>query len=1123
MRLIASLIAALALSGAAQAQKLGVSSPTSPFVGKVIGISLPNGLSGPTGVVTAITVSSANWSSPTDLLPNTQYSSSWTADVTLSNMAPAGVTTAYAFGAPSPSNNKLAFTATSPGYTSAAAPTTVNRTIYATSWLRQVWPNYTLPTERANGGNAEIALTLNDFVYSADVLSTATVGAGLYTSGSASLAATGVTVTNNSTLAFPRPIGVWLTEPGRRYDGTAPAVVEFFAAHAFAQGRSPVAAVVFTATDGAAHSVSHTVSVQTPSTRQLSTSCTATNGSPTLTGCASTAGFLPGMRATVLGIPGQPIILSTTPTSLTFGVTNLNCTTTLNSGDITLTNAAVGLGQGLADGAFVGASISDANITTPAGTAPITSATVTADVTNVSGKATAAKVHTSATGVTAATNAACTVNQNFQGTTGTVTVTLGNPVPVYAATFTTADLATLNDGVIAFRARAYPNIGNVILDTQGGADGTGVDWNGVAFNTFGTDISANLHNLWAYKDAGLNYRPVYAWVSGTAGGAPAVSTSAADPGSGAYFASVSTAVAALKAYYNTTPTIHHNDANGGIICLLAAGSPYSGFGGTIYTSYAANEPPGVITSALAGASCPASGAAGSDITVTVTHNATTLNSVVAAFTHVNNLTLADTAQLIQGLDGQNTTSMPTYSAIFEGDILHPISGGNPIIYKLGAWWLYNNLINGSTASGSVLTPLSVTGEPALVLGNTIVCGTFATGNVMAWDSLNDLGNDAWACAQQDTKGPEALSYVVRPLSSVKAFNRIMGETNTSGFCVTSCQNEAFVANIFEVINDSVGQPAWRMSPDNTNTPASNIVRQYNTGAGNRFNGNYLEGIPTNTATGLATGGALPAGTYFFQITYAVKSAPSPETSTDGVNINSVVVGGTGAGSINLQIQSDPNYVAYVYADTVNPPAHLATINGADAKQLAMGQAYVITGLGSAQAAPVINVGGITGHNEQKFSFFQRFNIDENYNTKNDTYGSSGATSSGGRVGNWASRWFVSVIGNISATGTLIGSGFSPTSGYGEINCYLCTSNPANSQSDLSWVKYKSDRSAGASGTIPVAPALNLGEGDYCPDSSVTNAGSVVPSGLAASPTDISGAVRLNNGAGWAGAYETGCL
>jgi hypothetical protein len=120
-------------------------------------------------------------------------------------------------------------------------------------------------------------------------------------------AKSGITVTNNSSLAYPRPVGVVVNPPGERIGSGQTYVVEFAAGQAYGQGGLPLGGAVITAYDaGQAHSVAKTISAPTISTRQLSTSCTGTNGSAVLTGCADTSGFIVGMRLTVPGIPGQP-------------------------------------------------------------------------------------------------------------------------------------------------------------------------------------------------------------------------------------------------------------------------------------------------------------------------------------------------------------------------------------------------------------------------------------------------------------------------------------------------------------------------------------------------------------------------------------------------------------------------------------------------------------------------------------------------------------------------------------------------------------------------------------------------------------------------------------------------
>ena len=1098
------------------------------------------------GTITALTVGAApTWTSPTDLTPVSQYVNGYTAEATVKGVAPAGVTSAYGFtpaSAPfNPASNYLAIPVTSPGYNSSAVLTTISRTVYGTSWLRQVQPNYTLPTEAASGSNALIDITLSDFVYGSDTLGAATLQSALYTSGGTVSRAGSVMPTNASTQAYPKPICVWVTPPGQRVGASGSLTVEMRCDHVYGQSGRSVAAVVFTVTDGT-HTATKTVSSEVASSTSLTATCTGTNGSNVLTSCNSTAGWIVGMRAVVPGIPGQPKLLSKTSTSLTFGVTNANCTTTLNSGNITVTNAALATGEVIADGAFPGATITDANIITPAGTATITSNTVTADVTIAAGLATQAVVHTNATVTTAATNASCTIAHVYQGSTGSVTATAGAVVPVYQATFTQAsDLSTFTDGALTVRAQAYPFVGNAtaVLDSQTGSDGTQCDWfyinvnSGVCnsssaawFNTNGQQPSTNLHNSWAYLDAAGAYTPIYAWVSGTAGGSPAVQTSSADPGSGAYYANVSTAVTALKTYYNANKA--HNDANGGVICILAAGSPYAGWGAAMYTNFTTGKPPLTMTSATSGAACSATGSANADTSVTITHSASANFNTVPPWTRINNLKLADGNTIIQGLDTNNKTTFPTYAAVFNNDWFQATAATGPILYKIGAWYVYNSYVDESAFDGYVLRNYSnITAAPALVFGSTLICGT-ATTSVAQAAVYNWMGNNAFSCnasSQQNNAAASGADFYPQPtgLMADHNFSLIQGSKQFA-FNAGSIANAAIVGNSFECVNDSGQNVCVQVTADQNNIPASNILYAYNTVSGQRTNFNYLEGIPPSLTSCTTTGGALSAATYYVQVGYALKTNPTVVTSTDGVGPTGKAVSSGTTGSCTISIAPDPNYVVYLYFGTSSTtPANYATVAAADAKQLATGAIYTITGLGSAVAAPVINVGGITGHNELKILAFKRFNMDQNCNTKTDTYAASGATASGGRVGDWSARWHSGWVANVCVTATVITPTTpGPTSGMGEMQNWMETANISGGITDLSWTVYKSDRSWGTNSASLVSPSLNLGRGNYCIVSFAAGNTSRVPSGYASEPYDILGNPRLNDGTGYPGAYENGC-
>lgn len=1153
------------------------------------------------GTPIGLTITSGQMVSSTDLTPLTQFVNGWTGDLTLAKTMVAGATGAYSVG--SQASPKLSLTVTRPGYDSSGSITTLNDTLYATSWLRKAVPNATLPTETQSGVNAVVSVTLNDLVYQSDTISAVTATAGLYTSGAlVSKAATNIPKTNSSTAAYPRPICAWISEPGQRYDGTSTVSFEIFCGHAYGQGGSPVAAVKMYLTDGT-HTVSHVTSTVAQSSRLLSTSCTATNGSNVLTGCSTTVGFIAGERLSIPGFPGQPKILSIDSSSqITLGVTD-TCTPTVLGAETCA--AAPGTGNSRGDGAFIGQNISDANLTTnpakviaPVGTctATCTSATITLSAPtsgqwavgqwvtnatclpvgdyiktlgtgaggagtyvlnaapsvscsgagNITGSAIGANpAGSSVTTITISTTSAIgttvsgtvTFRHDYQGSTGTVLVTAGNPVPVYKVDFSSSDFSTMTDGIITIRAQAFPIKGDVILDTQTGADGTQCDWfypnvnGGVCnsssaawFATTGINVSPNLHNLWQYLDAAGNYAPVYAWVNGTGGGSPAVSTSSADPGGAAYYASVSAAVTAIKAYYNSNNVIHHNDLNGGVICLLAAGSPYAGFGGSISASGTANKAPFTITSVTSGAACPSRGMVGSDISVTL-HNATAANITVPAnlVVNINNLTLSDTAAVIQGADTTTSTTFTATQVVFNNDKM-TAGAASPLIFRVGSWWLFNNLIDQSGFEGNVLRTFSTAGG-AQVFGNTIVAGSYTANKASIW-LYNAIGNVSSGLSVNSPAGLASAAYYIQPLSNVVAYNKFMNSFNanvigggTGG--VSPLANLLEVNNVIECFSAGFTTAAChQISADSVTTPLRNVVWAYDTIIGGRANWNYNEGV-AQSGSGVATGGALTnSSTAFVYATYSLVGNPTVETSTDGASASISIPAGAGtAGSISVLIPYNPNYVVNLYCGATNAPTNYAVVSGADAKALTGNQTVVITSCAGSSNTP-ITIGATTARNVLKSHFFQRSNILEQSNNKGDWYSGSGTNAaSGGRVGNWASRWMVNSYGNVWVTGTVITpQAQGPTSGAGEVLGYLSYSS-SGTTTDLSAVKYKSDRSYGALAATATSPALNLGQGNYCPDTSVTTAANRVPSGYAAWPFDIQGNSRKNDGTGWAGAYE----
>lgn len=154
---------------------------------------------------------------------------------------------------------------TGDGYTASAVLTSTTRRMYATKALRKVYnAAYTAPypaDEIVAGGTLTLRLALSDFVYSGETVS-CVIGAGLYTRSGTPTAPFSGPATNASTLTHDqsRVIGNWSWPGWTRInaslagDGTnnadGSATVRAVAYHRAAKDGKPVAAVVFSLTDG---------------------------------------------------------------------------------------------------------------------------------------------------------------------------------------------------------------------------------------------------------------------------------------------------------------------------------------------------------------------------------------------------------------------------------------------------------------------------------------------------------------------------------------------------------------------------------------------------------------------------------------------------------------------------------------------------------------------------------------------------------------------------------------------------------------------------------------------------------------------------------------------------------
>jgi hypothetical protein len=189
----------------------------------------------------------------------------WTAEIDIQSLSTGG---SYAFGltsaASSLSSAKIAFTVTSHGYDATGTATTTTRTVYGTHAVRKPTPNNAQMDEAVVSTTLTVKVSLSDYIYSTDT-ATVNILSGFYTQGTANNAASGVTVTINSTRAYPGCIGRWAWPAFETVTGDF--LLEAVCFNRFAKNGKPLAAVVFTVTDQHSHTVNVTVNDMTVSTR----------------------------------------------------------------------------------------------------------------------------------------------------------------------------------------------------------------------------------------------------------------------------------------------------------------------------------------------------------------------------------------------------------------------------------------------------------------------------------------------------------------------------------------------------------------------------------------------------------------------------------------------------------------------------------------------------------------------------------------------------------------------------------------------------------------------------------------------------------------------------------------
>jgi hypothetical protein len=148
----------------------------------------------------------------------------------------------------------------------------------------------------------------------------------------------------------------------------------------------------------------------------------------------------------------------------------------------------------------------------------------------------------------------------------------------------------------------------------------------------------------------------------------------------------------------------------------------------------------------------------------------------------------------------------------------------------------------------------------------------------------------------------------------------------------------------------------------------------------------------------------------------------------------------------------------------------------------------------------------------------KYNVWDNYNSKSDYFSLGGGQ---GSVGNWSYQYSVGNFGNVSLFGDVQRD---PTSSprNSAVDAYLgCAWLPSSEynlgRTALGFSQAQIMAMFGNWTTKPQASPV-LG-GDYRPKATATYIKSRVPAGAAVLRYDITGAARLNNGVGAAGAYE----
>lgn len=157
-------------------------------------------------------------------------------------------------------NAKIVFEIVSLGYLDNFTLGTNTRLTFGSKFVRKVTPNEAQADETVSGSDVIVRVWLHELVYAKDKSGGGNSGtdpivdiaAGFYTQGGTGNNAFSGAVTNNSTVAYQKPVANWVDGPKRRLT-TADHKCRVFACERHGQQRRPCRGVKFTRTDQHSH------------------------------------------------------------------------------------------------------------------------------------------------------------------------------------------------------------------------------------------------------------------------------------------------------------------------------------------------------------------------------------------------------------------------------------------------------------------------------------------------------------------------------------------------------------------------------------------------------------------------------------------------------------------------------------------------------------------------------------------------------------------------------------------------------------------------------------------------------------------------------------------------------